>query len=107
MQSLPVLEKIEELRLQGAFPPEEAELLRRKVVQGVEGFISAGLSMPELGDRAVYNPRLLLAPQPKQLTSSTAGDPSGETKEPEEDRLSAEERETFRRLKKKAEGEAT
>jgi len=62
--------------------------------------------MPELGDRATYNPRQLLAPQPKQLMEH--GDASGETKGPEQaDRLSAEERETLRRLKEKAEGEST
>jgi hypothetical protein len=72
--SLPILEKLSHLQNNNAIAPEQAELLRRKVLDGVGQLIASGATIPEMGGRSHVDPRQLMAPEPKLLTSG-AGDP--------------------------------
>lgn len=66
-ESLPVLDRIRERVAQGQMAPEQAELLRRRVVEGTGRFLVSGATIPELQERAYANPRTLMAPAPKLL----------------------------------------
>lgn len=73
-ESLPVLERIRERQAQGQMEPEQAELLRRRVVEGTGKFLVSGATIPELQERAYANPRTLMAPAPKLLAPPLPGD---------------------------------
>jgi hypothetical protein len=66
-ESLPILEQIREREAQGRMAPEQAELLRRRIVDGTGRFLVSGATIPELQERAYANPRTLMAPAPKLL----------------------------------------
>lgn len=79
--SLPILEKLSQLQNDNAIEPEQAELLRRKIVDGVSQFVTSGATIPEMGGRSHVDPRQLMAPEPKLLTtgggnSQSKADPS-------------------------------
>ncbi|MBB4636288.1 hypothetical protein [Longimicrobium terrae] len=71
-ESLPVLQRVREALAEGRISPEQAELLRRRFVEGAGKFLVAGATIPELQERAYANPRTLMAPAPK-LLSPAAG----------------------------------
>ncbi|HLM69411.1 MAG TPA: hypothetical protein VK358_17860 [Longimicrobium sp.] len=73
-ESLPVLERIREREAQGQMAPEQAELLRRRIVEGTGRFLVSGATIPELQERAYANPRTLMAPAPKLLAPPIPGD---------------------------------
>lgn len=66
-ESLPVLERVKEQARDGRISPEQAELLRRRIVEGTGRFLAAGATLPDLQERAYANPRTLLAPAPRLL----------------------------------------
>jgi hypothetical protein len=66
-KSLPALERIVSLRERALIGPEEAELLRRRVVAGVKKFLEAGCTLPEIEDTDRDRARTLLTPSPKLL----------------------------------------
>lgn len=66
-ESLPVLRRIREEHAAGRLSPEQAELLRRRIVEGTGRFLAAGATIPELQERAYANPRTLMAPAPRLL----------------------------------------
>lgn len=68
-ESLPMLDRLKERAQQGRMSPEQAELLRRRVVEGAGKFLVAGATIPELQERAYANPRTLMAPAPKLLAA--------------------------------------
>lgn len=68
-ESLPILEKIEQLREQGAIEREQAELLKRKTITGATQFIEAGITIPELEGVSSHSPKQLMKPEPKLLVS--------------------------------------
>lgn len=70
-ESLPVLARVREAREEGRIPPEQAELLRRRFVEGAGKFLVAGATIPELQERAYANPRTLMAPAPKLLSPAS------------------------------------
>lgn len=72
-ESLPILDRIREAAAQGTIPREQAELLRRRVVEGTGKFLVAGATIPELQERAYANPRTLMAPAPKLLAAPVDG----------------------------------
>src|SRR5438874_445310 len=74
--SLPILEKLSHLQNSNAIAPEQAELLRRKVLDGVGQLIASGATIPEMGGRSHVDPRQLMAPEPKLLTSGAGHSPS-------------------------------
>jgi hypothetical protein len=69
-ESLPVVEQISTLATSKKIGPEQAELLKRKVIEGVSGFIEVGAFIPEIQERSHFNPRQILAPSPKLLTAA-------------------------------------
>lgn len=71
-ESLPVIQRIAELEQKKALGPEQAEKLKRNIIQGVQKFIECGAVIPEMQERAYYDPRLLMAPEPKLLTGPSA-----------------------------------
>lgn len=73
-ESLPVLDRIRERAAQGGMAPEQAELLRRRIVEGTGRFLVSGATIPELQERAYANPRTLMAPAPKLLAPPIEGD---------------------------------
>ncbi len=73
-ESLPMLDVVRERAQQGQMAPEQAELLRRRIVEGAGKFLVAGATIPELQERAYANPRTLMAPAPKLLAPPLPGD---------------------------------
>jgi hypothetical protein len=70
-KALPIIGKIEELKAAGSLEPEQAELIKQKVLGGVHKLLETGIVIPEISLRATYNPRQLMAPEPKLLTVGT------------------------------------
>ena len=70
--SLPILEKVSKLEQEQSIGPEQAEIIRRKVIQGVSQFLSCGGLIPEMGARSQVEPRQLMAPEAKLLTGGAA-----------------------------------
>jgi hypothetical protein len=70
VKALPAIDKIGDMEKKKTISPEKAELLRRKLISGVTKFVDSGSIIPEINDRTYYNPRELMAPQHKMLTSS-------------------------------------
>lgn len=70
-ESLPVLDRIRERESSGLMAPEQAELLRRRIVEGTGRFLVSGATIPELQERAYANPRTLMAPAPKLLSPAS------------------------------------
>lgn len=112
-KSLPVVEKISDLERQKKIEPEQAELLRRKLFDGCTKFIESGAIIPEIQDRAFHNPRVLMSPQPKLLTTRASDGDETENSDSRsktgvaEDTLDTsglepEERDTLGRLLRKA-----
>ena len=98
--SLPIIDRIGELEKEKKMGPEQAELIRRKVIDGVSKFLSTGASIPEMEAQSTHSPRVLLAAEPKLLTGLSLGD--GSEEESPEASLSSEEAETLKRLLKKS-----
>ncbi|HEX6041851.1 hypothetical protein [Longimicrobium sp.] len=73
-ESLPILGRIREAEAQGRMAREQAELLRRRIVEGTGRFLVSGATIPELQERAYANPRTLMAPAPKLLAPPLDGD---------------------------------
>lgn len=69
--SLPILERIAELRDKGKLEPERAEILKRQVVASITKFAAAGVTIPEIAEFTVFNPRQLMMPEPKLLVASS------------------------------------
>jgi len=68
-ESLPILEKIEQLRENGSIEREQAELLKRKAISGATQFIEAGAIIPEFEGASTHSPEQLMKPEPKLLVS--------------------------------------
>jgi hypothetical protein len=71
-ESLPVLQRVAEQARDGRISPEQAELLRRRIVEGTGRFLASGALIPELQERAHANPRTLMAPAPRLLAPPVA-----------------------------------
>jgi hypothetical protein len=84
-KSLPVIERISQMREAGALSPEQAEIVSRKIVEGAEKFLKSGATIPEIANRTIFNDRALLAPQTMLLTGAVieASDPAEEKPKPE------------------------
>lgn len=97
-ESLPILEKIGELRDTNSVSSEQAELLKRKVIDGATKFLSCGATIPEIEERTNYDPRVLMTAVPKLLTPGVE-----EKSEESTSALSEEERRVFDELSRKVE----
>jgi hypothetical protein len=76
-ENLSVLWEIQALKETGKLAAEEAEILRRRTIDAALQFLDAGATIPEIQDRAVFEPRALMAPANKMLTNG-----SGEAAKP-------------------------
>lgn len=65
-ESLPLIERIDQMN-GNALSPEQCELMKRKVLGGVQRFLDAGCTIPEINKATQFSPRTLLAPSPKLL----------------------------------------
>jgi hypothetical protein len=77
--SLPILERLAEMRASQKLEPEQAELIKRQIVDSITKFGQAGVTIPEIEDRTVFNPRQLMRAEQKLLIApETADDQQGE-----------------------------
>lgn len=67
-KGLPILEQIQQLKKADALEPEEAEILKKKVISAIGQFIECGATTPEMDDIRNIQPHLLMTPEPKQIT---------------------------------------
>ena len=67
-ESLPVIQKIHDLKESGALGPEQAELLKRKAIEGATEYLESGALISEMDGHAIQSPRLLMRPEPKLLS---------------------------------------
>lgn len=74
-QSLPILDQVAEMKKAGNLEPERAELIRRQVIESVTKFGNAGVTIPEIENFTVYNPRQLMKPEPKLLVGPKQAEP--------------------------------
>lgn len=88
--ALPIIDQIGSLEKDNKLGPEQAEILRRKVIDGVGKFLESGAIIPEISDRASFDPRLLMAPEQKLLSSGTI-EVSSETGETHQDAIKEEQ----------------
>lgn len=65
-KSIPIIEEIKNKKK--TLGAEQAKLLEKAVLDGVKKFVESGAMIPEIQEKTSYNPRELLAPQPKLLT---------------------------------------
>jgi hypothetical protein len=96
--SLPILERIATLQQSQALGPEQAEIMRRKILDGVGEFLATGSMIPEMSGRSRFEPRQLMAPESKLLTTGD-GTPKSDS---EEESLTPEEKSLLDELQKKA-----
>lgn len=113
-ESLPILEKIEQLLVNGSIEKEQAELLKRKTISGATQFIEAGAIIPEFEGASAHNPKQLMKPEPKLLVSPWSEnthvedellenvDPQPSSKSSETGKLSKDESEMLDLLLKKS-----
>ncbi len=66
-ESLPVIERIEALKKSHALEPEQAELLKRKTLQGATQFLESGIYIDDMNVEGRQSPRQLMRPEPKLL----------------------------------------
>jgi hypothetical protein len=67
--SLPIFEKIHNLKEQGVLSPEESEILKQKIISGVTHFEDSGSIIPEFEAESRHSPRQLMKPKQKLLAS--------------------------------------
>jgi len=71
-KSLPVINEIWNLENENKIGHEEAELLRIKLIDSVQKFITCGAVIPEMLERSTFNPHELMMPEPKLLEEGKA-----------------------------------
>ena len=70
VETLPAIEKISGLEQEGKLGPEQAEKLRRQLIDGTSKFLETGAITEEIYGEARFEPRQLMAAAPKLLTGS-------------------------------------
>ena len=70
VETLPAIEKISGLEKEGKLGPEQAEKLRRQLVEGASKFLETGAITEEIYGEARFEPRQLMAAAPKLLTGT-------------------------------------
>lgn len=68
-ESLPIIERIHQLKESGALSPEQAELLKRQMVNGSSKLLEVGAVSPEMESQTGSSPRALMRPEPKLLAA--------------------------------------
>lgn len=109
-KSIPLVTTINDLEKDKKLIPEQAELFRRDVLNGINDFLSAGAVLPEFSQHNSYNPRQLMSPEPKLLSmSDLLSEGNSEStiveedinEESSEEEFSEEERALLQKLAKK------
>jgi len=108
-ESLPILKEIDELKKSESLGAEQAELLKRKVIDGATKFVQSGALIEEMEGESTHAPRQLMRPEPKLLVSPWSDGVNTEpesvpetTEEASEENLSDEELAQLESLVKKA-----
>jgi hypothetical protein len=81
-ESLPILEQISQMEEAKKIAPEQAELLRRNLIQGATRFLETGSSIPEIQAAGRYQVSTLLAPKPALLIEGPSGQSPAESSRP-------------------------
>jgi hypothetical protein len=71
-KSLPAINEIWTMENENKIGHEEAELLRIKLIDSVQKFITCGAVIPEMLERSAFDPRELMMPEPKLLEEGRA-----------------------------------
>lgn len=107
--NLPILREIDGAEDEGAVGPEQAELMRRRVLEGTKRFLESGAIIPEIEQHTQHDPRHLMRPATKMLVSpSQPGTGTGGPRRSEENVdafLDESERAELLRLFRRAKGE--
>lgn len=74
--SLPVLDNVTELEMNGSLSADEGELTRNAIVDGVTKFLSSGSMIKEIRERTTFDERSLMAPEPLQLPQNGHAKPA-------------------------------
>ncbi len=75
-ESLPIIKEIDELKKSESLGPEQAEILKRKVIEGATKFVQSGALIEEMEGESTHAPRQLMRPEPKLLVSPWSDDVS-------------------------------
>lgn len=67
IKALPILEEVDLKRGAGKLEPEQAERIKRQIIESAAKFATAGVTIPEIEAFTVYSPRQLLRPEQKLL----------------------------------------
>ena len=81
-ETLPVLSTVTDMVNSNKLSKEEAEIVRRGILNGCKKFIAAGAIIPEIEEHSVHNPRVLMAPERKLLMPPTEA-PREDAKRPQ------------------------
>lgn len=84
-ESLPIIQKIHDLKESGALGPEQAEILKRKAIEGATEYLESGALISEMDGHAIQSPRMLMRPEPKLLTGPQAQEADCELSSEEND----------------------
>lgn len=90
-KSLPIIEQVNGMVESNKLDPEKAELIRRGIIDGASKFLNAGATIPELQVKTFFEPRELLAPEPRLLT----GLPQPDGPDPDEKLCSEDNQKDF------------
>ncbi len=67
--TLPILSELSDMKKNGKIEPEKAELIKRQIISSIEKFSDAGVTIPEINSRTIFNPRQLMQPKRKLLVA--------------------------------------
>ncbi len=68
--SLPVLDNVTELEMNGSLSADEGELTRNAIVNGVTKFLSSGSMIKEIRERTTFDERSLMAPEALEVSAN-------------------------------------
>ena len=75
LKALPVIDHIKDMENAKTIERESAEILRRKITEGVRKFIDSGAIIPEMEKKwGVHDPRIIMAVEQKLISQSCKGD---------------------------------
>lgn len=82
-QSLPVFDEISQLRKSGALSAEEAEILKRKAIDGVTKFVESGAITDDMEQNSAFSPRAIMRTETKLLAAPLSSTSSPENSQDE------------------------
>jgi hypothetical protein len=73
-QSLPVIVRVNTMASSGLLEPEQAEMIRRKLINGATKFLEAGAITEDMDRQDRHSPRALMRPERKLLAAPSSGE---------------------------------